>query len=277
MNAPFSPVALDTLRADLAASPRLLFIDGKFVPAASGETFEVIDPATGKVFAHAAAGDAADVDLAVKAARRAPRRRLGQDHSGAARPADDEARRPDRGQWRGAGAAGVARQRHADHDGEVRRGDGRVRTAALQCRLGDQDHRRDDRSVVAGRDAHLHVARARRRGRIDRALELPVRDGGSEDRAGAGGGLHDRAEARRADPAHRREAGTADRGSRLPGRARSTSSPASARRRARRSSTIPAWTRSASPAPPSRAAASSAPPRATSSASRWSWAASRRW
>jgi len=71
MNAPFAPATLDRVRADLAATPRLLFIDGKFVPAASGETFEVIDPATGQVFAHAAAGDAADIDRAVAAARRA--------------------------------------------------------------------------------------------------------------------------------------------------------------------------------------------------------------
>ncbi|MDB5690658.1 MAG: betaine-aldehyde dehydrogenase [Sphingomonas bacterium] len=71
MNAPFSPSTLDRLRSDLAASPRMLFIDGKFVAAASGETFEVIDPATGQVFAHAAGGDKADVDLAVAAARRA--------------------------------------------------------------------------------------------------------------------------------------------------------------------------------------------------------------
>ena len=71
MNAPFSPATLDTLRADLAAKPRQLFIDGKFVAAASGETFDVIDPATGQVFAHAAAGDRADIDMAVQAARRA--------------------------------------------------------------------------------------------------------------------------------------------------------------------------------------------------------------
>jgi phenylacetaldehyde dehydrogenase len=71
MNAPFSPATLEKLRADLAAKPRELFIGGKFVAAASGETFEVIDPATGQVFAHAASGDRADVDLAVQAARRA--------------------------------------------------------------------------------------------------------------------------------------------------------------------------------------------------------------
>ena len=48
-----------------------LFIDGKFVPALSGEMFDVINPATGEVFAKAAAGGAEDIDLAVKAARRA--------------------------------------------------------------------------------------------------------------------------------------------------------------------------------------------------------------
>ncbi|GLR67053.1 aldehyde dehydrogenase [Acidocella aquatica] len=48
-----------------------LFIDGQFVPALSGATFTKINPATGAVLAQVAKGDAADVDLAVKAARRA--------------------------------------------------------------------------------------------------------------------------------------------------------------------------------------------------------------
>jgi acyl-CoA reductase-like NAD-dependent aldehyde dehydrogenase len=82
MNAPFTPAALDKVRADLAAAPRQLFIDGKFVPAASGETFEVVDPATGQVFAHAAAGDKADIDLAVQAARRALDGAWGKHHPG---------------------------------------------------------------------------------------------------------------------------------------------------------------------------------------------------
>jgi gamma-glutamyl-gamma-aminobutyraldehyde dehydrogenase len=46
------------------------FIDGAYADAKSGETFETINPATGKLLANVAAGDAADVDLAVKAARR---------------------------------------------------------------------------------------------------------------------------------------------------------------------------------------------------------------
>ncbi|HKD36212.1 MAG TPA: aldehyde dehydrogenase family protein [Pirellulales bacterium] len=45
------------------------FIGGKWVPAASGKTFETINPATEEVIAQVAEGDAADVDLAVAAAR----------------------------------------------------------------------------------------------------------------------------------------------------------------------------------------------------------------
>ena len=48
-----------------------LFIDGQWVPAKSGRTFETITPATEDVIAQVAEGDAADVDAAVKAARRA--------------------------------------------------------------------------------------------------------------------------------------------------------------------------------------------------------------
>ncbi|HLS19034.1 MAG TPA: aldehyde dehydrogenase family protein, partial [Paracoccaceae bacterium] len=47
------------------------FIDGKFVDAASGKTFDSINPATGEVLTSVAEGDAADIDRAVAAARRA--------------------------------------------------------------------------------------------------------------------------------------------------------------------------------------------------------------
>lgn len=39
--------------------------------AASGKTFETLNPATGEVIAHCAEGDAADVNRAVEAAREA--------------------------------------------------------------------------------------------------------------------------------------------------------------------------------------------------------------
>lgn len=47
------------------------FIDGNYVAAASGATFDCISPANGRVLAQVAHGDATDVDLAVRAARRA--------------------------------------------------------------------------------------------------------------------------------------------------------------------------------------------------------------
>ena len=47
------------------------FINGQWVPASSGQTLPVIDPSTGEVFDTLARGDAADIDLAVSAARAA--------------------------------------------------------------------------------------------------------------------------------------------------------------------------------------------------------------
>ena len=57
-------------KAFLAKKHHML-IDGKWVEAKSGKTFEVEDPATQEVIAHVPAGDKADIDLAVKAARKA--------------------------------------------------------------------------------------------------------------------------------------------------------------------------------------------------------------
>ena len=48
-----------------------LLIDGKWRDSVSGKTFETINPATEEVIAEVAEGDAADIDLAVKAARKA--------------------------------------------------------------------------------------------------------------------------------------------------------------------------------------------------------------
>ncbi len=70
MNMPVDTSILPDLRKDLSAKSRELFIDGKFQPAQSGETFAVIDPATGEEFASVASGGPGDIDLAVKAARK---------------------------------------------------------------------------------------------------------------------------------------------------------------------------------------------------------------
>jgi len=57
--------------AGFISTRKKLLINGKWTEAASGKTFETVNPATGEVLAHIASGDRADIDLAVIAARRA--------------------------------------------------------------------------------------------------------------------------------------------------------------------------------------------------------------
>jgi acyl-CoA reductase-like NAD-dependent aldehyde dehydrogenase len=61
----------DAARRFLEGSPKKLLIGDKWLDAKSGKTFGAINPATEDVIGHAAEGDAADVDAAVSAARRA--------------------------------------------------------------------------------------------------------------------------------------------------------------------------------------------------------------
>jgi phenylacetaldehyde dehydrogenase len=56
---------------EFVTTTRLMLIDGKWMEAKSGKTFPVFDPSTGETMAQVAAGDKEDIDLAVKAARRA--------------------------------------------------------------------------------------------------------------------------------------------------------------------------------------------------------------
>ena len=51
--------------AKFIAEPKKLLIGGEWREAQSGVLLEVRNPATGEVFARVAAGDAADIDLAV--------------------------------------------------------------------------------------------------------------------------------------------------------------------------------------------------------------------
>ena len=66
---------MPTKVASAPARPKVkltkLFIDNKWVDPVDGGEFETYNPATGEVIAKVAAGSAADVDKAVKAARRA--------------------------------------------------------------------------------------------------------------------------------------------------------------------------------------------------------------
>ena len=76
-----------------------MFIGGKWVDSASGKTFATINPATGEVICQVAEGDKADIDLAVKAARKAfeagPWPKMNAAERGRLL---QQARRPDRGE-----------------------------------------------------------------------------------------------------------------------------------------------------------------------------------
>ena len=148
------------------------------------------------------------------------------------------------------------------------------RQPALLCRRRARCARIACRRIHGG--LHLHVPpRAGRRGRADRALELPADDGRLEDRPGAGGRLHGRAQARPHDPADDPDAGRADRGSRLSRRG--------GQRDHRRQRDRPGAGRASPGAHGQPDRLDSAPasrswrrPRRRSSASIWSWAAKRR-
>jgi acyl-CoA reductase-like NAD-dependent aldehyde dehydrogenase len=62
---------LQRVVSEFLSHPRKMLIDGIWVEAASGKTFETFNPATGEVLAHVAEGDREDIDRAVKAARKA--------------------------------------------------------------------------------------------------------------------------------------------------------------------------------------------------------------
>jgi len=71
MSATASAPQIQNRVQEFIAAPRKMFIDGKWVEAASGKTFPVYNPATGEVMARVAEGDREDIDRAVKAARKA--------------------------------------------------------------------------------------------------------------------------------------------------------------------------------------------------------------
>jgi aldehyde dehydrogenase (NAD+) len=66
-----STVLTDTQSTQGLRFPTKILINNNWVDSISGKTFETINPATGDVIANVAEADAPDVDLAVKAARKA--------------------------------------------------------------------------------------------------------------------------------------------------------------------------------------------------------------
>src|SRR5277367_2123637 len=64
-------VTIDASVKDFTTTTRKLFIDGEWVDAASGRTFDTPNPSTGETLARVAEGDAEDINRAVSAARAA--------------------------------------------------------------------------------------------------------------------------------------------------------------------------------------------------------------
>src|SRR5262245_45797720 len=71
MHAQVQVTALNPGVESFIGQPRQALIDGRWVAAKSGKSFDVFDPSTGKVIARVAECEKADVDAAVAAARKA--------------------------------------------------------------------------------------------------------------------------------------------------------------------------------------------------------------
>ena len=264
---------VDTRGRAVTTETRGNFIGGEWREVADGGTDAVLDPATGDMIAEVASSTTADVDRAVEAAAAAfhewaaarpasGRRRCGGSPTGWRRRRDELIALESRNV--GKPIAAVPEEIDFDID-NLRFFAGAARTADAQ--VGGRVHGR------------LHVdpaPRAARRGGLDRAVELPADDGGLEDRAGAGGRQHGRAEAVRADAAHRPAARRAGRRPAAAGGAQRRHRPGRARRRGplvppRRGDRLASRARS----PPARRSCAPRPTR--SSASTSSSAARRRW
>ena len=175
------------------------FIGGEFVDSTSGETMEVLNPATGEVIAEVPRGTAEDVEHAVDGGEEGVGRVAGQDAEGP-HGAPAQARRRHRRERRGARAARVAQRRQAVV-GRRRRAGRDVRQPALLRGRRAQPRGQGRDGVRRG----LHVddpARAARHRRGDLPLELPALHGDVEDRTGAGGRQRPDHQAGRADAAH---------------------------------------------------------------------------
>ena len=176
------------------------FIGGKWVPAESGKTFDTINPATEEVIAKVAEGDAADVDLAVKAARKAfengpwskmDARDRGRLMNKLADLIEEEADE----------LAALETLDNGKPIRDSRAADLPLTIDCLRYYAGWADKIHGQTIPVRGNYFMLHAARAGRRRRADHPLEFPDADGRLEMGPGLGRRLHDRDEAGRANAA----------------------------------------------------------------------------
>jgi len=204
--------AIQPANADFLAKPRGLLIDGSWVAAASGKTFEVRDPSSDRIIAHCALGDAADIGKAVAAARRA----FEAGDWARMKPVDRERfaaplGRSDRTACGRTGRARGHRQRQIGGNRPACRHQARARGVALHGGLADQARGQDParvRHAGAGPGIRrLFHPRADRRRRRRHCVEFPVPARHLEMRARARRGLYGGAEAGRGDSVDRAASG----------------------------------------------------------------------
>ena len=219
-------------------------IGGKAADSSSGETIDVVNPATGEVIAAVPSSTAEDIDHAVEAAERAFFGDWGDTTPGRAVRDPEQARRRARRARRGAGRARVPERRQAARRAPSRRSPARRDCLRFMAGAARTPEGQAAAEYVRGLDLD-DPARADRRRRPDHAVELPADDGGVEDLARARRRQHGRAEAVR-DHAADHAADGRDRG-RHPARGRAQHR-LGLRRPGRRGHLVaparPAWSRS---------------------------------
>jgi hypothetical protein len=168
-----------------------LFINGEFVDAQDGRTFETINPATEEKITDVASASVADVDAAVRAAR-------AQLEPGS----EWQKMKPrDRAKvmWKLADIL-TARAAEIGHIETIDNGKPIFESqfvdvpAAAECLYyfaGWSGKHTGETIPVSGGRLHLHASRAGRRRRGDHSLELPAHDADVEDRPGARLRQHD--------------------------------------------------------------------------------------
>ena len=171
-----------------------VFIAGLWRPCASGETLPLFNPSDGSLLAQIARGGRADIDAAVAAAQAALDGPWGQLTRRRARARAAAHVGAGAGAGRRAGAAGGAGRGQAAEAGPRRRAGAGPLPGVLR-RRGRQGDGRDH--PLRQRLHRADAARAARRHRPHRALELPDADHRPQRRRGAGHGQCLRAQARR--------------------------------------------------------------------------------
>ena len=234
-----------------------LFINGEWVDAKSGETFETYAPSTGEKIADVAKAGREDAQRAVQAAREAFDNGPWPKMSGKERA--EKLRK----------VAELISANAAIPEIEARDGGGTIKKAMFADVPGGAssftffaDCAENEADVIDRGTAPFPPAQEHRAARADRcvqrhrAVELPVHHGELEDRTRDRGRQLRHVEARELHVAERDRDGEGVRGGRHPARASSTSSPVPAARPVKSSRSTPTSTRSRSPVRPRSAGAS---------------------